>query len=54
MDTFRRERVTWSTLGELEMSDLVELGLPLGSRKVLMRAIQSLAAPEVPVFVLLY
>lgn len=37
---FARERIDYSTMLELEMSDLVELGMPLGHRKLLLKALR--------------
>lgn len=45
--TFRDAEITSRALPELSDADLRELGLPLGPRKVVLRAIRELAGPPV-------
>jgi hypothetical protein len=44
-DAFRANEVDWEVLPELNEGDLEKLGLPLGPRKKLLRAIAALVAP---------
>src|SRR5262249_19775169 len=48
-DAFRANEIDWEVLPELNEDDLEKLGLPLGPRKKLLRAIAALAAPAPPV-----
>jgi hypothetical protein len=47
---FARERIDYSGMLELEMSDLVSLGMPLGHRKLLLKAVRlaSSASEQAP------
>ena len=45
---FQDAEITPETLPELTDADLRELGLPLGPRKVLLKALQALAGPPPP------
>jgi class 3 adenylate cyclase/tetratricopeptide (TPR) repeat protein len=48
-DAFRANEIDWEVLPELNEGDLEKLGLPLGPRKKLLRAIAALATPSPPV-----
>jgi SAM domain (Sterile alpha motif)/Adenylate and Guanylate cyclase catalytic domain len=48
-DAFRTNEIDWDVLPELNEGDLEKLGLPLGPRKKLLRAIASLPAAPPPV-----
>lgn len=45
VESFATQRVTWDVLSDLSEQDLKELGLPLGDRKRLLKAIASLHEP---------
>src|SRR5580704_9738767 len=45
VESFATQRVTWDVLDDLSEQDLKELGLPLGDRKRLLKAIASLHEP---------
>jgi class 3 adenylate cyclase/tetratricopeptide (TPR) repeat protein len=50
VESFATQRVTWDVLSDLSEQDLKELGLPLGDRKRLLKAIATLReAAEAPV-----
>ena len=44
--TFAENHIDYGTLGDLTDGDLKDLGLSLGHRKKLLKAIQTLAAPQ--------
>ena len=45
VESFATQRITWDVLSDLSEPDLKELGLPLGDRKRLLKAVATLREP---------